>query len=154
RVLLDGRGRVQAEGPLFDTALAPTLVLTTDAAPDDVVATWLAAGAKVHSLPSAPDAAGGVDLRAALEHLAGLGVLQVLVEGGATLGAALVEAGLVDRLVAYVGPTVLGTSGRPLFDLPGPASIADAPHWRLAGIASFDDDVRLEYLPARSREEG
>ena len=149
RVLLDGRGRVPAEGPLFDPALAPTLVLTTDAAPDDAVARWLAAGAKVQVLPAAVGGRG-VELRTALEHLAGLGVLQVLVEGGATLAASLLEAGLADQLVAYVGPKVLGAGGRPMFDVPGPATINDAPRWRLAGVATLDDDVRLDYVPAAS----
>jgi diaminohydroxyphosphoribosylaminopyrimidine deaminase / 5-amino-6-(5-phosphoribosylamino)uracil reductase len=99
-----------------------------------------------------PAAAGerGVDLRAALEHLAGLGVLQVLVEGGATLAASLLTAGLADQVVAYVGPTVLGSGGRPLFDLPGPTTIDDATRWRLAGVAALDDDVRLDYVPDAS----
>jgi len=149
RVLLDSRGRVPAEGPLFDTALAPTLVLTTDAAPDDAVAQWLAAGAKVQVLPAAAGGRG-LDLRTVLEHLAGLGVLQVLVEGGATLATSLLAAGLADQVAAYVGPTVLGTGGRPLFDLPGPATMDDAPRWRLAGVAALDDDVRLDYVPAAS----
>ncbi|MET0628808.1 MAG: bifunctional diaminohydroxyphosphoribosylaminopyrimidine deaminase/5-amino-6-(5-phosphoribosylamino)uracil reductase RibD [Acidimicrobiia bacterium] len=152
RVLLDGRGRVPAEGPLFDTTLAPTLVLTTDAAPDDAVARWLAAGAKVQVLPAAAGERG-VELRSALEHLAGLGVLQVLVEGGATLAGSLLGADLADQVVAYVGPTVLGADGRPLFDLPGPATIDDAPRWRLAGVAALDDDVRLDYVPAVSNRE-
>src|SRR5436853_563146 len=40
RVLLDGRARVPAGGPLFDMTLAPTLVVTTDAAPAEVVDAW------------------------------------------------------------------------------------------------------------------
>ena len=61
RVLVDARGRVPAVGPLFETALAPTLVVTTvDAAPGAVDA-WRSAGAKVEVV--APDASGtGVDL--------------------------------------------------------------------------------------------
>ena len=116
--MLDAQGRVPAEGPLFDTSLAPTLVITTAAAPDDATSAWLAAGAKVQTVPPAPRNAG-VDLLAALELLAGLGVLQALVEGGAQLAGALLDAGLVDRLVTYVAPTILGRDGRPAFDLAG-----------------------------------
>jgi len=144
RVLLDARGRVPASGPLFDAALAPTLVLTTATAPDDAVAAWLAAGAKVTQLPEAPDGTG-VDLHAVLVHLGGLGVLQALVEGGATLAGGFVAAGLADRLVAYVAPTVLGVRGLASLAVPGPDSIVEAPRWRLDAVARLGDDVRLDY---------
>jgi diaminohydroxyphosphoribosylaminopyrimidine deaminase / 5-amino-6-(5-phosphoribosylamino)uracil reductase len=146
RVLLDGRGRVPADGPLFDPALAPTLVLTTGAAPDDAVAAWWRAGADVHALPPAPDG-DGVDLVAALALLGRRGVLQALVEPGPTLAGALVDAGLVDRLLLYVGPALLGIDGRPSFATAGPATIADASRWRLVDVARVGDDVRLEYEP-------
>jgi diaminohydroxyphosphoribosylaminopyrimidine deaminase/5-amino-6-(5-phosphoribosylamino)uracil reductase len=151
RVLLDATGRVPAEGPLFDASLAPTLVVTTDAVPDAAQQGWLGAGAKVLTVP--PAATGsGVDLAATLEVLAGLGVLQALVEGGATLSGSLVEAGLADRLVTYVAPTMLGRDGRPALDLVGPARIADAPRWRLVDVARVGTDVRLDYEPPAERE--
>jgi diaminohydroxyphosphoribosylaminopyrimidine deaminase/5-amino-6-(5-phosphoribosylamino)uracil reductase len=146
RVLLDATGRVPAEGPLFDIELAPTLVVTTDAAPDAAQQAWLARGAKVLTVP--PAAGGnGVDLAATLEVLAGLGVLQALFEGGAALSGSLVEAGLADRLITYVAPTMLGRDGRPALDLAGPARIADAARWRLVDVARVGTDVRLDYEP-------
>ncbi len=63
------------------------------------------------------------------------------------LSGALVEAGLVDRLVTYVAPTVLGRDGRPALDVDGPARIADAPRWRLVDVARVGTDVRLDYEP-------
>jgi diaminohydroxyphosphoribosylaminopyrimidine deaminase/5-amino-6-(5-phosphoribosylamino)uracil reductase len=150
RVLLDATGRVPADGPLFDPELAPTLVVTTETAPDVAQHAWLAAGAKVLTVPPAATGAtggGGVDLAATLEVLAGLGVLQALIEGGAALTGSLVEAGLVDRLVTYVAPTVLGRDGRPALDVAGPARIADAPRWRLVDVRRVGTDVRLDYEP-------
>jgi diaminohydroxyphosphoribosylaminopyrimidine deaminase/5-amino-6-(5-phosphoribosylamino)uracil reductase len=146
RVLLDATGRVPAEGPLFDPELAPTLVVTTERVPDDAQRSWLAAGAKVLTVPAAASGAG-VDLAATLEVLAGLGVLQALVEGGAALSGSLLDDGLADRLVTYVAPTVLGRDGRPALDLAGPARIADAPRWRLVDVARVGTDVRLDYEP-------
>lgn len=146
RVLLDATGRVPAEGPLFDPELAPTLVVTTDAAPDTAQQAWLASGAKVLTVPPAASGAG-VDLAPTLEVLAGLGVLQAVFEGGAALSGSLVEAGLADRLVTYVAPTVLGRDGRPALDLEGPDRIADAPRWRLVDVARVGTDVRLDYEP-------
>ena len=144
RVLLDARGRVPAEGPLFDVALAPTLVVTTDRAPAAAVDAWHEAGAKVESVPFAIDASG-VDLRSVLELLGRLGVLQAMVEGGAALHGSLLAAGLVDRIVAYVGATALGTGGRPVFDQAGAVTIADAPRFALTNVTRLGEDVRLDY---------
>jgi diaminohydroxyphosphoribosylaminopyrimidine deaminase / 5-amino-6-(5-phosphoribosylamino)uracil reductase len=144
RVLLDGRGRVPAEGPLFDPTLAPTLVVTTDAAPSVRVDGWRAAGAKVETVPPAP---GGVDLEATLDLLGQRDVLQAMVEGGPTVHGALLVAGLADRLVAYVAPTTLGPRARAAFPEPDPDTLADARGWRLLSTTPLGDDVRLEYEP-------
>jgi diaminohydroxyphosphoribosylaminopyrimidine deaminase/5-amino-6-(5-phosphoribosylamino)uracil reductase len=147
RVLLDARGRVPATGPLFDTAHAPMLVVTTEHAPPTVVDAWSAAGAKVEVC--APSRTGvGVDPAAVLALLGRHGALQVLVEGGAALHGALVGAGLVDRLVAYLAPGLLGTNGRPGYGIVGPASIAGFARWRLVDVRALDGDVRVEYEPA------
>jgi diaminohydroxyphosphoribosylaminopyrimidine deaminase/5-amino-6-(5-phosphoribosylamino)uracil reductase len=145
RVLLDGRGRVPASGPLFDPALAPTLVLTTAAAPGERVDEWRGAGAKVEMLGS--DSAGSVDLAAVLAFLGGEGVLQAMVEGGPTVHGALLAAGLVDRVVAYVAGAVLGPAGRPAFDARFGPGIDDALRLRLLDACPLGDDVRLEYAP-------
>jgi diaminohydroxyphosphoribosylaminopyrimidine deaminase/5-amino-6-(5-phosphoribosylamino)uracil reductase len=147
RVLLDARGRVPAEGPLFDAALAPTLVVTTERAVPSALDAWRAAGAKVEAVPAAPSGVG-VDAAATLELLGRLDVIQALVEGGAALHGSLLEAGLADRVVAYVAPGLLGARGRPGYGVPGPASIDGFRRWRLAGVRQLGDDVRLDYEPA------
>jgi diaminohydroxyphosphoribosylaminopyrimidine deaminase/5-amino-6-(5-phosphoribosylamino)uracil reductase len=146
RVLLDGRGRVAPDGPLFDPALAPTLVITTDAARAGAVDGWRAAGAKVEVVAPGPDGRG-VDLDAALTVLGREGVLQALVEGGATLLGALVAGGHAQRLVAYVAPTLLGTDGAAGFEYPGPRTIADASRFELIDVTRVGPDVRLDLEP-------
>jgi len=147
RVVLDGRGRVPAEGPLFDTTDAPTLVVTTPVSPDAAHQAWLAAGAKVLVVPQSK-LRTGVDLAATLETLAGLGVLQVLVEGGAELTGALLHQGLADRVVTYVAPTLLGRDARRAFDVVGPDTITDAARWQLTDVRRLGPDVRLDHTPA------
>jgi diaminohydroxyphosphoribosylaminopyrimidine deaminase / 5-amino-6-(5-phosphoribosylamino)uracil reductase len=142
RVLLDSRGRVTPDGPLFDPAVAPTLVVTTEAASPRAVDAWRAAGAKVETVPPAP---GGVDLEATLDLLGRQDVLQAMVEGGASLHGALLENGLVDRVVAYVAPKVLGPSALPAFPAPEPDTLADVHSWRLVSAIPLGDDVRLDY---------
>jgi diaminohydroxyphosphoribosylaminopyrimidine deaminase/5-amino-6-(5-phosphoribosylamino)uracil reductase len=145
RVLLDARGRVPAEGPLFDTALAPTLVVTTGGADPEAVAAWKAAGAEVEEVPAAEP---GVDVAAALSLLGRRGVLQALVEGGAALHGALLAAGVVDRVVQYVGGAVLGDAGRPAFAGVGVPAVEATPRFRLAAVRPVGGDVRLDWEPA------
>jgi diaminohydroxyphosphoribosylaminopyrimidine deaminase/5-amino-6-(5-phosphoribosylamino)uracil reductase len=144
RVLLDGRGRVPAVGPLFDPSLAPTLVITTEAAPAGAVDAWRAAGAKVETVSAT---SAGVDLPSSLDLLGRLDVLEAMVEGGPTLHGALLAEDLVDRVVAYVAPKVLGPRGVPAFPRPDPGSLDDAAGWQLLSATTLGDDVRLEYEP-------
>jgi diaminohydroxyphosphoribosylaminopyrimidine deaminase / 5-amino-6-(5-phosphoribosylamino)uracil reductase len=148
RVILDARGRVPADGALFDTELAPTTVLTTSAAAGARIDEWTAAGAKVIVLAPSPS---GVDLEGALEALGADGVLQAMVEGGPRLHGALVAAGLADRIVAYVAGVALGPAARAAFDAPLPPALVDAPRFALRSAVALGDDVRLDYVP-RARE--
>lgn len=148
RVLLDASGRVPATGPLFDPSIAPTLVVTTDRADAGAVDAWRAAGAKVEPV-AATDR--GVDLEATLALLGREGVLQALVEGGATVHGSLFAAGLVDRIVTYVAGVLLGAEGRPAADWPGPPSLVDAPRWELVGATPVGADVRLEHESVERR---
>ncbi|MDX6196871.1 MAG: diaminohydroxyphosphoribosylaminopyrimidine deaminase [Actinomycetota bacterium] len=70
------------------------------------------------------------------------GVVNVLLEGGPTLAAAFVTAGLVDRVVAYVAPALLGDGPPTVADL-GVGTIADARRFRLCEVARLGDDVRM-----------
>jgi diaminohydroxyphosphoribosylaminopyrimidine deaminase/5-amino-6-(5-phosphoribosylamino)uracil reductase len=146
RVLLDSRGRAPAEGPLFDTSVAPTLVITTAQAPAAALDAWRAAGADVELVP-ANSSGEGADLDAVFVLLAGRGVLQALVEGGGALLGAVVEGGFAQRIVAYMAPTVLGADGIPAFGRSGPRTLADAQRWRVLDLTLIGGDVRLELAP-------
>jgi diaminohydroxyphosphoribosylaminopyrimidine deaminase/5-amino-6-(5-phosphoribosylamino)uracil reductase len=64
-------------------------------------------------------AAGQLDLSAVLEQLAEREINEVLLECGATLAGAFLQAGLVDELIVYLAPHLMGDSARGLFRLPG-----------------------------------
>jgi diaminohydroxyphosphoribosylaminopyrimidine deaminase/5-amino-6-(5-phosphoribosylamino)uracil reductase len=145
RVVLDGRGRVPATGELFDTRLAPTLVVTTERADSATVDAWRAAGAKVEIAEPGPQGSG-VDLQATLEVLGAHGVVQAMVEGGPRLHAAFIEAGLADALVVYVGATLLGERGLPSVAFPGPDSISGASRFTLVDVTRLGPDARLELV--------
>lgn len=82
----------------------------------------------------------------ALGTLAGHGVHTVLVEGGPTLAGAFWSAGLVDELVVYLAPVLLGDGPSAVPDL-GIRTIADAARLRLVDVARVGTDVRLRLVP-------
>lgn len=65
-----------------------------------------------------PLKSGKIDLHELLRHLASLECNEVLVEAGATLAGQFVQQGLVDEMIIYLAPKLLGSRARPLFDLP------------------------------------
>ena len=140
RVLLDRRGRVPATGPLFDQTLAPTLVITSKTAPQNRVDEWEKTGAEVVRMDEKhPEA---------IFHLLGKrGILQVLIEGGATLSHQLIQWNAIDKLTLYFGPKLLGQHAIPLLSGPSPSTLADAPNWTLINTQTFNNDIRLDYLP-------
>jgi diaminohydroxyphosphoribosylaminopyrimidine deaminase/5-amino-6-(5-phosphoribosylamino)uracil reductase len=93
------------------------------------------------------DAAETLALRArdpadVLEQLYKLGHQHVWLEGGPTVAAAFVRAGLVDRVIAYLAPMLLGAGRAAVGDL-GIATIADALRLRVVDANRLGDDVRL-----------
>ncbi len=73
------------------------------------------------------------------------GVLQVLVEGGATVAHDFHAAGLVDRYVLYLAPAFFGgDDGRPLFAGPGAGTIDDVWRGRLVSVEKLGEDLRVE----------
>lgn len=144
RVLLDGTGRVPPTGPLFDPGAGPTLVCTTTAAPEPVVAEWRGAGADVEVLATAT-AGRGVDPRAVLDTLATRDVLQVLLEGGPDVFGGFLRAGCVDRVVVYVAPLLLGREAVSMLGGTGPHGLGDAPRFTPTGVRRLGDDLRLDF---------
>lgn len=88
-----------------------------------------------------------VDLPGALRQLARLSMNEVLVEAGATLGGALLAQGLVDELIVYMAPVLLGPDARPLVQLPALARLQDSARWRYTDLRSIGDDLRLTLRP-------
>jgi diaminohydroxyphosphoribosylaminopyrimidine deaminase/5-amino-6-(5-phosphoribosylamino)uracil reductase len=111
RVVLDSLART----PIDSVVLKPetpgaTLFATTEHAPAEAIAALRATGAEVEVLPAFD---GRVDLHALLRFFAERGVNSVLVEGGAAVLGALFDADLIDSLVAFIAPVIVGGSAAP-----------------------------------------
>jgi diaminohydroxyphosphoribosylaminopyrimidine deaminase/5-amino-6-(5-phosphoribosylamino)uracil reductase len=144
RVVLDRKLRFPPEARMLRLS-GRTLVLTesNDAARAEVLRR---AGAEV----IVPEAAGRSFATASLRYLAEREqVNEVLIEGGATLAGALLAEGVIDELVLYQAPVVLGGTEPPLFRIPE-GGFATAPAgFRLSGSRRVGRDWRLIYRPDR-----
>ncbi|MDM3872066.1 bifunctional diaminohydroxyphosphoribosylaminopyrimidine deaminase/5-amino-6-(5-phosphoribosylamino)uracil reductase RibD [Porticoccus sp. W117] len=106
------------------------------------------AGASVSDAESIalPADSGQVDLLALLQELARRQCNEVLVEAGAELAGAFVEAGLVDQLVIYQAPTLLGSSALPLLNLPF-EKMAEQLQLTITDTRTVGDDIRITAVP-------
>jgi diaminohydroxyphosphoribosylaminopyrimidine deaminase/5-amino-6-(5-phosphoribosylamino)uracil reductase len=143
RVVLDSELRMRADARILGEP-GTTLVLTAsdDAKRADALQ---AAGARVERV--AP-AGRGLALEPVLAALAERGVNDVLVEAGAALNGALLEAGLVDELVLYLAPRVLGRNTRGLFDLPRVVELNQGVALELLETKRIGADLRVRARPA------
>ena len=145
RVILDTHLRL----PLAAACLmAPgrTLIMTTQAGSAEKRAKLEQAGAEVQVLPAGED--GRVELAGMLAWLAEHEQInELLVETGATLSGALLDAGLVDEMHLYMAPTLLGGDARGLFNLSGIARMADQRQLTIHDIRAVGRDWRIIASP-------
>lgn len=94
-----------------------------------------------------PAVGGRFDLLAVLQLLAARGISEVQLEAGATLAGAFLAAGLVDELLLYVAPVLLGAQARPLFDGLDIAQMSERHQLRLVETLRIGDDLRLLLQP-------
>jgi diaminohydroxyphosphoribosylaminopyrimidine deaminase/5-amino-6-(5-phosphoribosylamino)uracil reductase len=92
---------------------------------------------------------GCLDLRAVLDALAQHRICEVQVEAGATLSGALLAAGLVDELLLYVAPTLLGDGARPLLSHVNIATLAEQHRLHVVDERKVGTDLRLLLRPVR-----
>lgn len=98
-------------------------------------------------LEVAPVQGGRFDLHQVLRLLAQRGINEVQVESGATLAAAFLEAGLVDELLLYVAPVLLGSKARPLFDGLNIQAMAERMELQIVESRQLGKDIRVLMHP-------
>ena len=94
-----------------------------------------------------PEKAGRLDLPAVLAELARRGINEVQVEAGATLAGALLRESLVDELLLYIAPVLLGEHGRPLFAGVEPLQMAERLGFTCVETRQVGPDWRLLLRP-------
>jgi diaminohydroxyphosphoribosylaminopyrimidine deaminase / 5-amino-6-(5-phosphoribosylamino)uracil reductase len=111
RIVVDSRLRIAPDARILEGGGVLVATATHDEAK---IGALRAKGAEVVVLPNAD---GKVDLLRMAQHLAGIGLNEVLVESGINLNSALLRAGVVDELILYYAPQMLGDAARGMLDL-------------------------------------
>lgn len=143
RVVFDARLRLPLGARLVRTARAvPTWLLTAPGHAPAALAPFIEAGVEVIT---APRAAHGLDARAALQALAQRGVTRVFCEGGARLAAGLLAARLVQRVMWFHAPAVMGADGLAGLGALGLAALSDMPRFRLLDSRAVGTDILSEF---------
>ena len=90
-----------------------------------------------------------VSLHCVLKSLAtDFACTEVLVEAGATLSTAFIQAGLVDELIVYIAPKLLGSDARSLLNIVGIESMSDSWGFEITDLRQIDRDIRVVLKPA------
>ena len=132
RIVLDSRLRLPPTAKLLADPESPVLLLT--AVPPKKYPAALAAVPHLDIL-TVPATDGRISLPAALPLLAERGIGELLVEAGATLCGAFLQAGLADAIVLYQAGKILGGNARSLFDLPeNPAALQQPASWQTRSV--------------------
>ena len=139
RVVLDAGLTISPNCQLVRTAREhPLWIVATEAAPARPRARLEQAGAVIVDV--AADGQGRCDLQETLAALGRRGLTRVLVEGGGSLSGALLQADLIDRLIWFRAPTVMGADAQSAFWPLGLATPGQAPRFVLIDRAEADGD--------------
>jgi len=142
RVVLDSNQHLPAMAKVVQSPAADTLVVSLCDKRD------AALSERVEQIALSTDASGRIDPAALLDELGRRQCNEVLLETGATLAGAFLETGLIDELLVYMAPKLMGSQGRPLFELPLNTMAQQVP-LDIQDIRSVGDDWRLTIIPQK-----
>ncbi len=148
RIVVDSRLRIARDARVFDS---PGAVLLATACSDPVRVQALEGHAA--EVIVVPGAGNTVDLRALLRELAKREVNELLVEAGPTLSGALLADGLVDELVLYTAPRLLGPDARTMLDLPRLERLDQSIAFKLEEVRMIGPDLKLVMTPEYTRKD-
>ncbi|ORU93867.1 MAG: riboflavin biosynthesis protein RibD [Cycloclasticus sp. symbiont of Bathymodiolus heckerae] len=145
RVILDSQLKTPCDAAIFGDD-ANTTILTCSKEEQRILA-LKKKGCNVEVL--AADANGHVDLQAVYTWLCNQQINSVMVEAGALLNGACLQAGIIDELVVYMSPSVLGSDARGAFSMPTITQLSDKIKLSYEQMETLGDDIKLTYMVKR-----
>ncbi|WP_416777381.1 bifunctional diaminohydroxyphosphoribosylaminopyrimidine deaminase/5-amino-6-(5-phosphoribosylamino)uracil reductase RibD [Xenorhabdus budapestensis] len=147
RIIVDSQNRVTPQHQVVQQPGQYWLVHTDSAGSDKDEQHWTENIEQVVESIVLPTHGAGVDLVLLMMQLGKRQINSVWAECGPTLAGALLSLGLVDELILYIAPKVLGNNARGLFVIPELQKLSDAPEFTLMDVKQVGPDVRLRLRP-------
>jgi diaminohydroxyphosphoribosylaminopyrimidine deaminase / 5-amino-6-(5-phosphoribosylamino)uracil reductase len=148
RVVLDPQLKTPPSAKMLSQP-GPVLIVCSDEVRLDA-APLESAGAQVVTRPADGDR---LDLRQVMAYLASQEINEVLLETGAVLAGAMMAEGLIDELVIYLAPHLMGNSARGLFNLPAIELMSQRLPLKITDLRQVGEDIRITAVPQLGREE-
>ena len=139
RIVADSHGRTPRSSRLVQSQSAGRVVIATNGQPQDILAS---AGVDIWRCGQGVR----VDPRQLLRRAEAEGIGSILIEGGGTLAASFVRAGLVHELAWFRAPILIGSEGLPALGGLGLSDLANASRWRPVATERLGDDVLDTYV--------
>ncbi|MEX0446426.1 bifunctional diaminohydroxyphosphoribosylaminopyrimidine deaminase/5-amino-6-(5-phosphoribosylamino)uracil reductase RibD [Xenorhabdus sp. SGI246] len=147
RIIVDSKNRVMPQHQVVQSSGQCWLVHTDSVDSDKDEQCWPEDIERVVERIILPAHGAGVDLVLLMMQLGKRQINSVWAECGPMLAGALLSLGLVDELILYIAPKVLGNSARGLFAIPELQKLSDAPEFTLLDVQQVGPDVRLRLRP-------
>jgi diaminohydroxyphosphoribosylaminopyrimidine deaminase/5-amino-6-(5-phosphoribosylamino)uracil reductase len=149
RLVLDGRLRIPLDARLIvDRRAAPTIVVTGHSVSQRKVSALRARGVDVWQLP---DRRGVIAWRPLLRRIAARDLASLLIEGGAAVAAGALHAGIVDQVLLFYAPKLIGGDGRPMLGNLGVDEMHQAFRLGTPTVSRLGDDLLVSAVPIRGR---
>ena len=139
RIVADSMARTPIDARIVGDGQARTIIAVTESAPRDKVSALKHYGAEVITAGDGKR----VDLKILMKKIAARDITSVLVEGGGTLNFSLLKSGLVDKVIAFIAPKILGGAALTAVEGAGFANLSDAITLKNFDVEKIGDDILI-----------
>jgi len=145
RVIMDSRARTPVSAKVIKQPEGQTIIAVTDDAPDANIRKLEQAGARIIRVDKAGKQAS---LPAVLQELGKMKLTSVLIEGGGEIAASALSAGVVDKVMAFIAPKIIGgQSAKTAVEGSGISVMADAITLKDVSVRKVECDLLVEGYP-------
>ncbi len=142
RIVLDSRLKIPEEARVIGDFPARVVIVATELAPGEKIDRLAKKGVRIMTLPSKE---GKVDVKLCLSKLGEIGITSLLVEGGGQINGSFLDEGLIDKLLLFLSPKLIGDHKAPgIFGGGGVSSLQEAIPLKEMKVKRIGEDMLLE----------
>jgi diaminohydroxyphosphoribosylaminopyrimidine deaminase/5-amino-6-(5-phosphoribosylamino)uracil reductase len=150
RIVLDGRLKIPEQAKVIGTSPSKAIIAATALAPKDKIEKFEKRGVQIFIFDSKE---GKVNLKTCLSKLGEIGMMSLLVEGGGQVNGSFLDEGLIDKLLLFLSPKMIGDQQAPgIFDGRGVSNLQEAIGLKEMKTRRVGEDILIEGYLERRRE--